>query len=241
MARLAGSAFTLVGSLSVVLDCPFDGPTAPYRVIADARRLMGLGITRIRRGDTIGSATPPRVQGLMRALRAALPRAIFIAHFHNSRGTGIANCVAALEAAPTATRRFTGGFLLDAAGALDERSDGPRMVTRFVFSRSSPSTRSITSRLRATLQRWPGASGRGFVSLGTDGAARPVDSVDGLRRPPLTTGPSNASGRSISFIFGFIIPVSLDKWVCRETGYSVLTLKGLGASSRCAVVERPSD
>ena len=52
------------------------------------------------------------------------------------------------------------------------------------------------------------------------GASRPVDSVDGLRPPSLSTGPSNASGRSISFIFGFIIPVSLDKWVSRETGCS---------------------
>jgi hydroxymethylglutaryl-CoA lyase len=98
MARLAGDAFTLVGTISVAFDCPFDGPTPPERVIADARRFAALGVTRIAIGDTVGSATPPRVRELVRLLREALPEATFIAHFHDSRGTGIANCVAALEA-----------------------------------------------------------------------------------------------------------------------------------------------
>ena len=98
MARLAGTAFTGVGTISVAFDCPFDGPTPPEDVVADARRFAALGITRIAIGDTIGSATPPRVKALVRMLKDALPDATFIAHFHDSRGTGVANCVAALEA-----------------------------------------------------------------------------------------------------------------------------------------------
>jgi hydroxymethylglutaryl-CoA lyase len=98
MARLAGDAFTLVGTISVALDCPFDGPTPPDRVIADAQRFVALGVRRIAIGDTVGSGTPPRVRELVRLLRDALPDALFIAHFHDSRGTGVANCVAALEA-----------------------------------------------------------------------------------------------------------------------------------------------
>jgi len=54
--------------------------------------------------------------------------------------------------------------------------------------------------------------------LGNLRAPLTADSVDGLRPPSLTTGPSNASRRSISFMFGFIVPVSLDKWVSPETG-----------------------
>lgn len=98
MARLAGDAFTLVGTISVAFDCPFDGPIPPDHVIADARRFAALGVTRIAIGDTVGSGTPPRVKELVRLLREAVPDALFIAHFHDSRGTGIANCVAALDA-----------------------------------------------------------------------------------------------------------------------------------------------
>lgn len=98
MAALAGRDFTLVGSISVAFDCPFDGPVSPDRVLEDARRFVSLGVTRVSIGDTIGSATPPRVRALVALLRDALPKATFIAHFHDSRGTGVSNCVAALEA-----------------------------------------------------------------------------------------------------------------------------------------------
>jgi hydroxymethylglutaryl-CoA lyase len=99
MAALAGGRFVGVGTISVAFDCPFDGPTPEARVIEDAERFVALGIRRIAIGDTIGSGTPPRVRSLMRALRAALPpEALLIAHFHDSRGTGIANAVAALDA-----------------------------------------------------------------------------------------------------------------------------------------------
>jgi hydroxymethylglutaryl-CoA lyase len=98
MARLGRGAFTLVGTISVAFDCPFDGPVPPERVLEDARRFAELGVDRIAIGDTVGSATPPRVRDLVGLLREALPDAIFIAHFHDSRGTGVANCVAAHEA-----------------------------------------------------------------------------------------------------------------------------------------------
>lgn len=109
MARLAGDAFTLVGTISVAFDCPFDGPTDPDRVVADAQRFASVGVRRIAIGDTIGSATPPRVRSLVALLRDALPDAVFIAHFHDSRGTGIANCVAALEAGLTHFDTALGG------------------------------------------------------------------------------------------------------------------------------------
>jgi hydroxymethylglutaryl-CoA lyase len=98
MARLGRGAFTLVGTISVAFDCPFDGPVPPERVLEDARRFAELGVDRIAIGDTVGSATPPRVRDLVGLLREALPDAIFIAHFHDSRGSGVANCVAAHEA-----------------------------------------------------------------------------------------------------------------------------------------------
>jgi hydroxymethylglutaryl-CoA lyase len=109
MAARAGDAFTIVGTISVAFDCPFDGPTPPAQVVADAERFLSLGVRRIAIGDTIGSATPPRVAALMRLLRAELPEVQPIAHFHDSRGTGIANCVAALEAGVTHFDAALGG------------------------------------------------------------------------------------------------------------------------------------
>lgn len=98
MVRLAGSAFVLVGTVSVAFDCPFEGPVPAERVEEDCRRFVDLGVMHIAIGDTIGSATPPRVRALVARLSAALPQVTFIAHFHDSRGRGIANTFAALEA-----------------------------------------------------------------------------------------------------------------------------------------------
>jgi len=109
MAALAAGRFTLVGTISVAFDCPFDGPTDQERVLEDARRFAELGVTRIAIGDTIGSATPPRVRDLIGWLHGALPTATFIAHFHDSRGTGIANTLAAIEAGLTHADTALGG------------------------------------------------------------------------------------------------------------------------------------
>ncbi len=109
MASMAQSAFVMVGTISVAFDCPFDGPTAPERVLADAERFASLGVTRIAIGDTIGSATPPRVRDLIGWLNGALPEATFIAHFHDSRGTGVANTLAAIEAGLTHADCALGG------------------------------------------------------------------------------------------------------------------------------------
>ncbi|RAI56161.1 hydroxymethylglutaryl-CoA lyase [Roseicella frigidaeris] len=109
MAALAGDAFTLVGTISTAFDCPFDGPVPQERVLEDARRFAELGVTRIAIGDTIGSATPPRVRDLIGWLHGALPTATFIAHFHDSRGTGLANTLAAIEAGLTHADCALGG------------------------------------------------------------------------------------------------------------------------------------
>ena len=109
MAALAAGQFVMVGTISVAFDCPFDGPTAPERVLEDAERFAAMGVTRIAIGDTIGSATPPRVRDLIGWLHGALPEATFIAHFHDSRGTGVANTLAAIEAGLTHADCALGG------------------------------------------------------------------------------------------------------------------------------------
>jgi hydroxymethylglutaryl-CoA lyase len=109
MAALGRDNFVMVGTISVAFDCPFDGPTSPERVLEDAQRFAEMGVTRIAIGDTIGSATPPRVRDLIGWLHGALPTATFIAHFHDSRGTGIANTLAAIEAGLTHADTALGG------------------------------------------------------------------------------------------------------------------------------------
>ena len=98
MAAASGGRYRIVGSLSVVFGCPFEGRVDEAVVAEDCARFAALGIRHVSIGDTTGMATPPAVARLFRRLAADLPELTAIAHFHDSRGTGIANCVAALEA-----------------------------------------------------------------------------------------------------------------------------------------------
>src|SRR5208337_5650001 len=72
---------------------------------------------------------------------------------------------------------------------------------------SPRSRRNTTSRLRATLQRWPGPNGPIVDGFGVI-PGKPVVSVDGLRPPSLTTGAAATSARSISGLMDIITPVS---------------------------------
>ncbi|WP_158880233.1 hydroxymethylglutaryl-CoA lyase [Amycolatopsis anabasis] len=98
MARLAGGRFRLIGVVSVAFGCPFEGHVDPGRVIEDVARFADLGAGAVTLGDTTGVATPVAVAAMFRRLETELPGLPVIAHFHNTRGAGIANAVAALEA-----------------------------------------------------------------------------------------------------------------------------------------------
>lgn len=98
MVRLSDGRFRLVGVISVALGCPFEGAVDPGVVIADAQRFAELGVTLITIGDTTGHGTPTSVRALFRQLSAEVPSIIPVAHFHDTRGTALANCMAALEA-----------------------------------------------------------------------------------------------------------------------------------------------
>ncbi len=98
MANLAHGQFRLVGVISMALGCPFEGEVDPGRVVEDAARFADMGAALLTVGDTIGSGTPSRVRHLFRRLLAEVPGLTPVAHFHDTRGAGIANCMAALEA-----------------------------------------------------------------------------------------------------------------------------------------------
>jgi hydroxymethylglutaryl-CoA lyase len=85
------------GTVSVAFGCPYEGDVAPERVVAVSRRLMDLGIDTISFGDTTGMATPRRVRDVVGALESELPDLGLNMHFHDTRGTGLANVLSALE------------------------------------------------------------------------------------------------------------------------------------------------
>ncbi len=83
--------------VSTAWGCPYEGDVPVERVVATASRALADGADTISFGDTTGMATPGRVQRLIGEFRSAHPEAGLNLHFHNTRGTGLANVLAALE------------------------------------------------------------------------------------------------------------------------------------------------
>jgi hydroxymethylglutaryl-CoA lyase len=83
--------------VSTAWGCPYEGDVPVERVVATAGRALADGADAVSFGDTTGMATPGRVQRLIGEFRAAHPEAELNLHFHNTRGTGLANVLAALE------------------------------------------------------------------------------------------------------------------------------------------------
>ncbi|MBM3351753.1 MAG: hydroxymethylglutaryl-CoA lyase [Betaproteobacteria bacterium] len=106
MVRAADGRFRLVGTVSVAFGCPFEGKVDPGLVAEDAARFAALGIRHVALGDTTGMATPLSVRDLVDRL-SQLEGLVPIAHFHDSRGTGLVNYVAAYEAG---VRHFDSAF-----------------------------------------------------------------------------------------------------------------------------------
>jgi hydroxymethylglutaryl-CoA lyase len=85
------------GYVSTCFGCPYDGPVPPERVVDVARRLLEAGCQEVSIGDTIGVAVPSQVSDLMGRLAEASPREALAVHFHDTRGTALANVLAALQ------------------------------------------------------------------------------------------------------------------------------------------------
>jgi hydroxymethylglutaryl-CoA lyase len=87
------------GVISTSFGCPYEGHVAPERVLEIAAGLRDAGAQEVGFGDTTGMANPRQVREFFTAARAALgPDVELTAHFHNTRGQGLANVLAALEA-----------------------------------------------------------------------------------------------------------------------------------------------
>lgn len=83
--------------VSTAFECPYAGRIEPALVAEVCGKLMELGVDQISIGDTIGAATPKEVKRLTRELLPIIPKPKFAYHFHDTRGTAVANVAAALE------------------------------------------------------------------------------------------------------------------------------------------------
>src|SRR3954469_18533619 len=105
--RARGEGLYCEGVISVSFGCPYEGEVPPERVVGIAERLAAAGCSEVAFGDTTGMANPAQVREFFEAARARLPDAELTAHFHNTRGQGLAKVLAALEAG---VRSFESSF-----------------------------------------------------------------------------------------------------------------------------------
>ena len=107
-ARRAGLGASL--TLSAAFGCPFEGEIDVQRVLDVARRGAEAGPDEVALGDTIGVAVPSQVRTTFEALGEALPGVPLRMHAHNTRNTGYASAVAALEAGADRLDASVGGI-----------------------------------------------------------------------------------------------------------------------------------
>ena len=98
IARANSEGLRCEGVISVSFGCPYEGEVPPDRVFGIAERLAAAGCDEVAFGDTTGMANPRQVGEFFAAARDRLGEAELTAHFHNTRGQGLANVLAALEA-----------------------------------------------------------------------------------------------------------------------------------------------
>src|SRR5215212_10093815 len=97
IARARAEDLHCEGIISVSFGCPYEGEVPPDRVFEIAERLAAAGCAELGFGDTTGMANPRRVREFFAAARERLAGVELTAHFHNTRGQGLANVLAALE------------------------------------------------------------------------------------------------------------------------------------------------
>ena len=97
VARAREAGLRCEGVISVSFGCPYEGEVPLERVFGIGRRLAAAGCEEVAFGDTTGMANPMQVRGFFARAFEELPGVELTAHFHNTRGQGLANVLAALE------------------------------------------------------------------------------------------------------------------------------------------------
>ena len=108
LARAAG--VTVRGYLSTCFGCPFEGDVAVDRVADLTRRLLDIGVYEVAVSDTIGIAHPGQVRAVLSVLRPLFTPDQLALHFHDTRGTALANVLASLDFGITTFDSSAGGL-----------------------------------------------------------------------------------------------------------------------------------
>lgn len=150
----------LIGGLSSALGCSYEGAIAVEEVVHCARALVDAGADELLIADTVGYATPTSVREVFKAVQAEVGNVPLSAHFHDTRGLGLANVTAALECgvrrfdaslaglggcqfAPGATGNIVMDdlcFLLDAMGMRTGVDLDKLVAVRAIVARNLPNT-----------------------------------------------------------------------------------------------------
>jgi hydroxymethylglutaryl-CoA lyase len=96
-ARAAELGLRVRGYVSTAFGCPFEGAVAPARVASVAAALVEMGAFEVAVSDTIGVAHPGQVRPVVEAVAERIPLSKIALHFHDTRGTALANVLTALE------------------------------------------------------------------------------------------------------------------------------------------------
>src|SRR6267143_1940784 len=97
VARALEERMRVRGYVSTAFGCPYEGDVPPEKVLEVCARLLDLRCYEVSVGDTIGVGTPTQVQGVIGMLLQVIPTSKLAMHFHDTRGTALANTLAALE------------------------------------------------------------------------------------------------------------------------------------------------
>jgi hydroxymethylglutaryl-CoA lyase len=84
--------------IGMSFDCPYEGPTPPDRVLRMIERGLEAGVDSIQPADSVGTATPGRVQELLKSIYDRWPDVDIGLHFHDNRGQALANTLAGIDA-----------------------------------------------------------------------------------------------------------------------------------------------
>ena len=103
---------TIRGYISTVFGCPYEGKVEPRQSLIVAQALLEMGVDELSLGDTIGIATPNQVVDVISLLvdDAAIPIKQIAVHFHDTRGTALANVLIALQSGISIIDSSAGGL-----------------------------------------------------------------------------------------------------------------------------------
>ncbi len=107
---LRGSDTGVTGAIATAFGCPFEGAIAESQVLECVARYVDLGVAGVTFGDTTGVANPAQVERLARTAAKRLADLPLTLHFHNTRGMGLANILAGLQAGVVRFEGCLGGL-----------------------------------------------------------------------------------------------------------------------------------